>query len=118
MDQSHTISQKIRKVYPGSLEAAIRYFGVMSVLNDLGLSNRKLQLLGFLASRDGVLSGGTRSEFVQHFKSSKATINNMTSELQEAGLLVKIGRRIMLNPKLTLDFNNPVILQITLDAHR
>ena len=36
------------------------------------------------------------------------------SKLKKTGILVKIGKQIVVNPQIALDFSKPLILQITL----
>jgi hypothetical protein len=116
MDQSNPIEQKIRKTYESSLEVAMKYYGLISILNGLKLTKREIELLGFMATRGGILNGGTRADFVTRFKSSKATVNNLVSDLQEIGLLIKNGGKISVNPQLLLSFSQPLTIEISLHA--
>lgn len=116
MEESNPIVQKIRKTYDSPLTVAMTYYGMISTLNNLKLTKREVELLAFTATRGGVVNGGTRAEFVARFKSSKATVNNMVSDLQEIGLLVKNSGKISVNPRLLLDFSQPLTIQIQLYA--
>jgi hypothetical protein len=55
-----------------------------------------------------------REDFCSLYNSSFPTINNIVSKLKRTGILVKVGKQIVVNPRIALDFSKPLILQITL----
>lgn len=112
--ESKKIFQKIRKVYPDSLEVALKYYAVLFVLNGIKLPPRQVQLIAFTAVKGSISAGGAREEFVKRFKSSIATVNNNIAILQEEGYLVKNAGKITVNPRIVLDFESPLSLQLNL----
>lgn len=106
--------QKIKKTY-SQMEMAMAYYSVISVLNHLSLTTRELQLLAFTAIRGSITNPAAREDFCQTYETSQATINNIISKLRKLKLFVKENNKIRVHPALALDFNNPVILQITLN---
>jgi hypothetical protein len=120
MDQSYPITQKIRKTYPSPLEVALIYYQMVAIMNGIHLTTRQLQLVAFTAVKGSISAGGAREEFIKMFKSSRATVNNMISDLQKDEmhrLLVKSGGRagkITVNPRILLDFSKPLEVQINL----
>ena len=120
MEKRNPITQKLRKGYGTDLEVAMHYYGLISVLNDIHLTTRELQLLAFTAIKGCISSGGAREEFVRKFHSSKGTVNNMIADLQKLEkkhVLVKSpGGKITVNPKIVLDFSSPITLHINLSV--
>jgi hypothetical protein len=106
------VVQRISKSYDNELNIGIRYYSIISELNNLNLTERETQLLAFTAQRGTISSLSAKSEFCRIFGSSLATINNMISKLTKVGLLVKINRKTKVNPKITPDFSKGLVLQI------
>jgi predicted transcriptional regulator len=110
------VVQKLRKAYT-PLEAAIAYFSILSVVNKLELSPRELQLLAFTSLKGGKVTVGVRETFCEEFKTSKATINNLLSQLKRTGLFIKRKNMFLVNPSLVTDFTQPLIVQVKLDLN-
>jgi len=110
----HYSVQKIRKSYPSPLQVAIKYYGVLSVLNDIQLTGREIQLMAYTAVRGTLSSGGAKEGFIQHFHSSQASVGNMIHKLKKKGLLIKVEGRVVVNPQISLNFNNNLILQLNM----
>lgn len=108
------VIQKIRKKYSTPVEVAMKYYSVLSVLNNLNLTEREVQILAFTVNRGTISSGGAKESFFQMFGSTRASLGNMLGHMIKRGLLVKIDNRITVNPVLKLDFEKSLILQITL----
>lgn len=109
--------QKIKKSYDAQMQKAIAYYSVISVLNNLSLTTRELQLLAFTALRGSITNPAAREDFCQQYDTSQATINNLISKLKKLKIFIKDGgNKIRVNPAIALDFNNPVVLQITLNS--
>lgn len=123
MEQGTPVTQKIRKSYPDRLDVAVKYYGVISLLNNIHLTKREVELVAFTAVKGSISAGGAREEFVRRFNSSKSTVNNMIADLQKdvegerPALLVKNGSRITVIPRLQVDFQAPLHLNIHLSAH-
>lgn len=111
------IVQKIKKTGKAQIDVAIAYYSVISVLNDLGLTTRELQLLAFTAIRGSITNPAAREDFCQTYKTSQATINNLISKLRKLKVFVKEQNKIRVNPAIALDFSKPVILQVVLNRN-
>ncbi len=106
--------QKLAKTATNRLELAQQYYGVLSALNNLNLTEREIQLVAFAAVRGSISFATVREDFCSLYSSSFPTINNMVSKLKKSFILVKHGKQIVVNPRIALDFSKPIILQITL----
>lgn len=99
----------------GEVEMALRYYGVLSLVAGLSLTPRELQLLAFTATRGSISSGSARGQFVQRFGSSRATVANMVHKLIAGHYLIRKDKRIVVHPKLALNFSQPILLALTLN---
>lgn len=109
-----TIIQKLKKSEEDVYASAQRYYSVLSAVNDLRLTERELQLLAFTVVKGNISYKYIREEFCEKYKSSAPTINNIISKLKRMGVLVKDGSKIKVNPVITLNFENDVVLEIKL----
>lgn len=108
------VAQKITKEYPKSVDVAIRYYRVLSVLNNIELTDREVQLLGHTAIRGNIASVTSKEEFIKKFGSSMATVNNLICKLSKLGLLNKTDNRIEVQRGINLDFSKELVLQLSL----
>jgi hypothetical protein len=106
--------QKLKKVDSNALTVAERYYSILSVINDLELTKRELQLIAFTAMRGNMSYKEYREEFCSMYKSSSPSINNMISKLKKSNILVKDNNKIKVHPKIQLDFSKPLKLEIFL----
>ena len=109
-----TIVQKLKKQEQDVFAAAQRYYAVLSAINDLFLTEREIQLVAFTAVKGNISYKYIRDEFCEKYKSSPPTINNIISKLKKMGILVKDGTKVKVNPKIILNFENDVTLEIRL----
>lgn len=109
-----TTVQKLAKSTKDNLHLAQQYYGIISSLNNLQLTEREVQLVAFTAVRGSISFARVREEFCHTYNSSFPTINNMVSKLKKSFILVKLGKQIVVNPRIALDFSKPLVLQITL----
>jgi hypothetical protein len=112
-----TIVQKLKKAETDVFEAAHRYYAILSAVNSLNLTERELQLVSFTAVKGNISYGNIREEFCEKYKSSPPTINNIISKLKRIGVLVKDGSKIKVNPVITLDFENDVVLEVKITSN-
>lgn len=108
------VVQRISKQYADEVAIGMKYYSLISELNNLKLTERELQLMAFTANRGTISSLSAKQEFSRRFNSSIPTINNMISKLSRMGLLVKINRKTRVNPKISIDFSSGVVMQIIL----
>lgn len=109
-----TTVQKLSKDSSNRLELAKKYYNLISALNNLQLTEREIQLVAFSAVRGSLSFATVREDFCSLYNSSFPTINNMVSKLKKSFILIKEGKKIVVNPLIALDFSKPLILQITL----
>lgn len=109
-----TILQRLKKVDEDVLLRAERYYAILSIVNDLQLTKRELQLIAFTAIKGNISYAEFRNEFCSKYNSSSPTINNMISKLKKSNILVKDNNKIKVNSVIQLDFNKPLQLEIKL----
>ena len=106
--------QKMRSISQDKIKKAERYYSLISSLNDLRLTERETQLVAFTAIRGNMSYGVIRDDFCKAFNTSSPTINNIISRLKRLNVLIKDRGKIKVNPRLLLNFDKDIILQITL----
>ena len=111
------IVQKLKKAEADVYDSAQRYYAILSAINNLGLTERELQLVAFTAVKGNISYKYIREEFCEKYKSSAPTINNIISKLKKLGVLVKDGSKTKVNPVITLDFENDVVLEIKITSN-
>lgn len=109
-----TILQRLKKVDEDVLLRAERYYAILSIVNDLQLTKRELQLIAFTAIKGNISYAEFRNEFCSKYNSSSPTINNMISKLKKSNILVKDNNKTKVNPLIQLDFNKALQLEIKL----
>lgn len=108
------ILQKLRKSEESVISIAERYYYILSAVNDLGLTNREIQLVAFTAVKGNISYANIRKEFCDSHKTTSATINNIISKLKRVGVFVKDGTKVKVNPVIVLDFSKDITLEIKL----
>ena len=109
--------QKLQKMVSTELEVAQKYYQILSVLNDLKLSEGDIQLIAYVAIKGNLSDEGVREEFCKEYSTSNATINNMVYRLKKKHIFQKEGSKIFVNPVLTsLSFKEEVTLLIKLNV--
>ena len=106
------IVQKLNSPVSEDLQLAERYYGVISAINNLGLTPREIQLVSFTAVRGNMSYSNIREDFCEKYGTSSPTINNIISKLKKKGILVKDKGKIKVHPVIALDFKNDVKLEI------
>ena len=115
MKTNKLILQKLKSSSKDEFEKAEKYYSVLSVLNNLRLTERELQLVAFTAVRGNMSNANVRNDFCEKYKTSTYTINNIISKLKKVGVFIKDGNKVKVNPVICLDFSNDVKLEIALD---
>lgn len=108
------IAQKLKLSLKDGYEIGAKYYDLISCINNLHLTKREVELLSFTAMKGNIAYANLREEFCQKYDSSLATINNIISKLKRTGILVKDGNKVKVNPVISLNFENDIVLQITL----
>jgi len=110
------IVQKLKKVEPDDFVLAQKYYSILSILNNLGLTDREIQLVAFTAIKGNISYKHLREEFCKKYNTSSPTINNIISKLKKMQVFIKDGGKVKVNPVIILKFNNDIKLEINL-AH-
>lgn len=108
------IVQRLKKLIPQDVSVAERYFAIISAFNQLGLTDREIQLMGYIVTSGSITVPSHRTQFCDVYKTTSATVNNMVSKLKKKNLLVKVDGKIVVNPIISLDFSKDVQLEIKL----
>lgn len=95
-------------------DLGIKYYQMLATLNDIPLTDMEAKLMAFMALNGSISSGGAKEAFSAMYGSPKASIGNTVWHLRKKGMLVKEGKRITLHPQLIIDFNNILVLKITM----
>lgn len=106
--------QRLGQTLPDDMAIAEKYYKLLSTLNNLQLTQREIELIAFTAIRGNISYANIRKEFCEKYGSSSATINNMISKLKKIGVFLKDGTKVKVNPAIVLNFENNIVLQITL----
>lgn len=109
-----TTLQRLKTPSLSPMDKAIRYYSILSEINNLELTSREVQLIAFTAIKGGINSPSAKEEFCTIYNSTSATITNMISKLKKLGIFVKEKGKNRINPVIVLDFNKEIVLQITL----
>jgi hypothetical protein len=108
------IVQKLKKVEPDDFVLAQKYYSILSILNNLGLTEREIQLVAFTAIKGNISYKHLREEFCKKYNTSSPTINNIISKLKKMQVFIKDGGKVKVNPVIILKFNNDIRLEINL----
>lgn len=109
------IVQKIKTTNQDLLLIAQKYYGILSVINNLELTEREIQLVAFTAVKGNITYANVREEFCKKYSTSTSTINNIISKLKKLGLFIKEQGKVKVNPVIVLDFKEHVTLEIKLE---
>jgi len=107
--------QRLNIELKDEFQVARKYYQIISVLNDLKLSEGQLQLVAFTAIRGNISDPGYRKEYCDTYKTTSATINNVVDKMKKKGVMVKHNKMIFVNKVLTeVDFNESLALVVTM----
>lgn len=112
----NTVIQKINVPGKDIFQRAERYYMVLSGVNGLGLTERQVQLLAFTAIKGNISYKSFREEFCEKYKTTPPTINNLIMKLKRMRMLIKDNGKVKVNPKIVLNFEKKIILEIKLDV--
>jgi hypothetical protein len=108
-----TTLQKLKKTINDKVILAERYYSILSVINNFKLTQREIQLLAFTAVKGNMTYANVREEFCKTHNTTSPTINNIISKLKKMSLLIKDQGKIKVNPKILLDFEDNLVLEIS-----
>lgn len=96
----------LQKDIRNEFELAKTFFGIISVVNNLELTNRDLQVLAYVAIRGTITGTKRKREFIRLFGSSLASISNTVFKLKTKHFLLRKGTKVVLNPQLAMKIEN------------
>lgn len=108
------IKQTLKKTHKDEYSLAEMYYNVLSIVNNLKLTQREIQLMAFTAIKGNISYANIREEFCKKHNTSSPTINNIISKLKRMGVLVKDNGKIKVHPAISLQFQKDVVLEIKL----
>lgn len=108
------VVQKLKKVVDEDLLLAEKYYSILSVINDLHLTEREIQLIAFTAIKGNITYANVREEFCKLHNTTSPTINNIISKLKKIGIFIKEGGKVKVNPRIVVDFSKDLTLNIML----
>ena len=112
MEPTKIIVQKLKKEFTNELEIAEKYYSFLSIINNLFLTQREIQLVSFTAIKGSISLANVREEFCKTHNSTPPSINNMISKLKKLGIFIKENNRVKVNPIINLDFKKDLKLEI------
>ena len=104
--------QRWKKQCEDKFQIAFKYYQLLSAINSLSLTERELQLTAFTAVWGNISYANAREEFCRRYETTSPTINNMISKLKKLGIFVKENGKIRVNPKLVVNFENDLKIEI------
>lgn len=110
--------QSIRKEWGDDYSLALVYYGMISVLNQLRLTERELQFVAFVAVKNGASFAYNKEEFCKQFDTTLSTVNNIIYRMKKVGVFVKEGGKIRLHPALAVDFKKDLLIKLVLGHGR
>jgi hypothetical protein len=114
MTPTKIIVQRLKKDISSDMELAMKYYSVLSAINNLGLTEREIQLISFTAIKGNITYANVREEFCKTYNSTSPSINNIISKLKKVGIFIKENGKVKVNPIIVVDFRNDLTLEIKL----
>lgn len=108
------ILQKLVKSSSDEYKKAEYYYSILSVINNLKLTEREIQLIAYTAIKGNITYANVREEFCRNYKTTGATINNIISKLKKLKVFIKEDGKVKVNSLIVLDFKKPIVLHVTL----
>lgn len=108
------ILQKLVKSSSDEYKKAECYYSILSVINNLKLTEREIELVAYTAIKGNITYANVREEFCKNYKTTGATINNIISKLKKLNIFIKEDGKVKVNPVIVLDFKKPIVLHVTL----
>jgi len=99
-------------VYKDRLKTAIVYYNLLSVLNNLLLTPKQIELIANISLGGGIAD---RDEYVKEFNTTHKRLENISGPLKKKGILSGVTT-LSLHPALNkLDFTQPIALIISIE---
>ena len=114
MEPTKIIVQRLKKDVSTDMELAMKYYTILSAINNLHLTEREIQLVAFTAIKGNITFANVREEFCKTYNSTSPSINNIISKLKKVGIFIKENGKVKVNPIITIDFTKDLTLDIKL----
>ena len=115
MEPTKIIVQRLKKETSTDMELAMKYYSILSAINNLNLTEREIQLISFTAIKGNITYANVREEFCKTYNSTSPSINNIISKLKKVGIFVKENGKVKVNPVInSIDFKKDLTLEIKL----
>jgi len=114
MEPTKIIVQKLKKEVYIDIQLAEKYYSILSAINNLGLTEREIQLISFTAIKGNITYANVREEFCKTYNSTSPSINNIISKLKKVGIFIKENGKVKVNPIIVIDFSKDLTLDIKL----
>jgi hypothetical protein len=108
------IVQSLKKDVSTDFQLAEKYYSILFIINNLHLTEREIQLIAFTAIKGNITYANVREEFCKTYNSTSPTINNIVSKLKKLGVFIKENGKVKVNPKIIIDFQKDLMLNIKL----
>ena len=108
------VVQSIKKVVDTDIQLAEMYYSILSIINNLHLTEREIQLIAFTSIKGNITYANVREEFCNKYNSTSPSINNIISKLKKVGIFVKENGKVKVNPIISIDFTKDLTLDIKL----
>lgn len=115
MKTNNYILQKLKTSVDTDFKRAEMYYTILSLVNNLELTKREIQLVTFAAIRGNISSSTNKNDFCSLFNSSYNTIKNIVSKLRKMGIFIKQNNKTVVNPIIVLDFKKNLSLFISIE---
>ena len=114
MEPTKIIVQRLKKDVSTDMYLAMKYYSILSAINNLNLTEREIQLVSFTAIKGNITYANVREEFCKTYNSTSPSINNIISKLKKVGIFIKENGKVKVNPIIVIDFKKNITLEIKL----
>jgi TATA-box binding protein (TBP) (component of TFIID and TFIIIB) len=115
MEPTKIIVQRLKKDVSTDMDLAMKYYSILSAINNLHLTEREIQLVSFTAIKGNITYANVREEFCKTYNSTSPSINNIISKLKKVGIFIKENGKVKVNPVInSIDFKKDLTLEIKL----
>jgi TATA-box binding protein (TBP) (component of TFIID and TFIIIB) len=115
MEPTKIIVQRLKKDVSTDMDLAMKYYSILSAINNLKLTEREIQLISFTAIKGNITYANVREEFCKTYNSTSPSINNIISKLKKVGIFIKENGKVKVNPVInSIDFKKDLTLEIKL----
>jgi hypothetical protein len=115
MEERDTILQKLKKSLKDKYAIAEKYYSILSVVNNLNLTKREIELVAYIAIHGTISYANRRTEFCNKYNTTSATISNLICRLKKVKVLIKEFGKIKVNPIIVIDFTKNLNLVIIIE---